>query len=208
MSRIVKICPSCGKENDRTKLICKCTCDISGVPEITIDDTPTGESNNSNKSEAPLSKGMEHSDPKKCLRCGATILPGAINCIGCGEPVAHDLLSSRNEAADPFANQPLPSVARKLMIVVGDRQFECQDGDVLGREGTVASQIFSDIPTVSRRHVSVQLRSGEWWLTNLQTSNNSTIVNGVELPRGEAIRLSADTTLQISSRCHIKLIIV
>ncbi len=49
-------------------------------------------------------------------------------------------------------------------LVVGARQFECRPGDILGRRGTVASEVFLGIDTVSREHVLVDYRDGRWSL--------------------------------------------
>lgn len=54
-------------------------------------------------------------------------------------------------------------------------RVELSDGVVIGRVG--GDGITFDVPSMSRRHAQVSVRSGSWWLSDLQ-SKNGTFVNG------------------------------
>jgi hypothetical protein len=68
----------------------------------------------------------------------------------------------------------------RLFLVVGARSFEMHNGDILGREGSVASECFLGIQEVSRKHVLLVLRDGIWRLKPL-TRSNQTVLDGVKL---------------------------
>jgi predicted component of type VI protein secretion system len=88
---------------------------------------------------------------------------------------------------------------------VGAQKFECRDGDFIGREGTVGCQVFSGIGTVSRRHVSLSLRDGQWFLTALAGVQNITQLDGRELPRGVPQPLTGEHMLKMSTQCEVRL---
>ncbi|MBI2924308.1 MAG: hypothetical protein HYY24_01235 [Verrucomicrobia bacterium] len=103
--------------------------------------------------------------------------------------------------------EPTPS---KLWLVVGDQSFECKNGDVLGRAGTVACQVFTGIPTVSRQHVALELRGEIWHAINLppQTSGAGkriTEIDGREVPIGSAVPLTGEHVLRLSTRCEVRI---
>lgn len=214
MSRYAKYC-QCGTENAVYDATCLgCGADIIDIPTHKIDSHVVD-----TDKEAPTASlttaltVQNHGDVNICPACGATN-PAYLDFCTCG--IALEAISSpvapRSEVAENKSASKKSS-NKKLIIVVGNQQFECKDGDVLGRVGTVACQIFSGIGTVSGRHVSVQLRSGEWWLTNLplqpgKDTKNATIVAGRELSIGASVRLTGDTMLQMSTKCTVTLRVV
>lgn len=205
MSQDEKICPICREIS--TKTYCyKCDVETKDHSVNTGDEPKLIESMNKSVTKQSQDDLITCPDPK----CGKPNESHSLVCIYCGTIIAGNSQSDdpRNEAAE---NEPISEKTsdKKLMIFVGNQQIdECKDGDVLGREGTVACHIFSETKEVSRRHVSVQVRSGEWWLTNLPSTTNITIVNGRKLPIGDSVRLSEDTTLQMSTKCTVTLRVV
>ena len=91
---------------------------------------------------------------------------------------------------------------------MGGRIFECRDGDVLGRAGTLASDMFVPFGTVSRQHASLVRREGRWFVIPSPTVHNSTRLDGVELKRGEPTPLTGDHSLGMSTKCEVKLRVV
>ena len=167
-------------------------------------------SDNHTPKESMLAPATEQSQEDICPACGFY----SSVCGSCWKesPGKVQSTASRIDPAENGVTEKYTS-NKKLMIVIGNQQFECKSGDVLGRTGTVACQIFSGITTVSGRHVSVQIDSGEWSLTNLplqpgKLTKNITAVNGRELPIGDSVRLSEVTTLQMSSKCTVTLRVV
>ncbi len=93
----------------------------------------------------------------------------------------------------------------KLEIVFGEKSFECKDGDILGKEGTLASQMFQGIATVSRRHVLVTHKDGRWFVTVFAGVQNATQLDGQELRRGVSYPLTSDHHLKMSHACEVHL---
>lgn len=68
----------------------------------------------------------------------------------------------------------------------------------------------SGIPSVSSHHVALELRAEQWFLVNFplqagRTAKNITVLDGREIPVGEAVALTGEHVLKISSRCEVKL---
>jgi len=119
------------------------------------------------------------------------------------EPMAGYNCGFDLSAARPGANQ-----ANRLFLVIGRENFECKDGDTLGREGTLARSFFSGIGTVSRRHASLTHRNGCWFVTVSPTVQNMTQLDGRELPRGVDQPLSGEHILKLSTQCEVRLTIL
>jgi len=208
--KLQKTCPSCATANAETEFFCgTCGADISAVAPFDPAHTVT---------EAPRHQPTR--ELKKCPKCGWENEPYAIVCsqLGCGERL-DDAPTPRGQAhatsktpvpATPLDTAPPNRHPRKLLLVVGSNTFECKSGDVLGRNGTLANQVFSGIPTISGHHVALELRGEQWFLVNLplqagKTEKNITMLDGREIPLGESVPLTCDHVLKISSRCEVKL---
>jgi len=130
---------------------------------------------------------------KPCPQCGAENESYAVLCSRCGAR--------------------LDGKAKKLLLVVGSRSYECKSGDVLGRDGTLACQVFEGIPTVSARHVELQLCNGEWRVVNLplepgKTAKNLTALDGREVAIGASVVVTGEHVLRLSTRWEGKLRVV
>ena len=216
MSASTKVCPACGQSNLEVAILCQsCGADISGA---------VGPRNNGSSTAAPrLSDQFEHtlfeSPPVKiCPRCAAQNDSIDVLCGTCGESIRAVLPSpattgtpaSSNNACSPLPVTMLEPTPPKLWLIVGSQSFECKSGDVLGRAGTVACQVFAGIPTVSGRHVALELRDRVWHIINLpvppgRPGKNVTQVDGREVPIGSAVALTSEHVLRLSTRCEVRL---
>jgi hypothetical protein len=100
---------------------------------------------------------------------------------------------------------PAGGSAARLFLIIGQESFECKDGDVLGREGTVARPYFSGIGTVSRKHAGLAHREGCWFVTVSPGVQNITQLDGREIPRGVAQPLCREHVLKLSTQCEVRL---
>lgn len=149
---------------------------------------------------------------KICPRCKARNEPYALLCV-CGESlqsgstIAPQTAQASNQQRTKFQDH---KAAAKLWLMVGTQTLECHHGDVLGREGTLACDLFRPIPTVSGKHIAVELRNDGWFLINLplqsgRTEKNLTEVDGKLLKPGESFALSSEHLVRMSSRCELRL---
>jgi hypothetical protein len=205
-----KKCPSCGTENPEQEFFCgACGADISAVAPFDPTHTVT-----------EARKQPPTREQKKCPKCGLENEPYAFVCSqpGCGERLDNPAMPGEQvpvTSSPPVPAKPLEGVRaehhlKKLLLVVGSNTFECKSGDILGRNGTLANQVFSGIPTVSGHHVALELLAERWFLVNLplqagRTEKNITVLDGREIPVGESVALTGEHVLKISSRCELKL---
>lgn len=92
-----------------------------------------------------------------------------------------------------------------LEVVIADEVYIARDGDILGREGTVAPKFFSMIPTVSRQHAIIHKDKGNWYIEVPESVANVTKLDGVEVVRGKRHLLLGEHILKMSDKCVIKL---
>ena len=148
---------------------------------------------------------------KICPRCKTRNETYALLCV-CGESLERETAISHQaeQASGQPREKPHPRKATpKLWIIVGGRTLECRHGDVFGREGTLACDLFQPIPTVSGKHIAVEFRNDSWFLINLplqldRTDKNITEVDGRSLKLGESVILSGEHVVRISTRCEVR----
>lgn len=129
------------------------------------------------------------SPARVCPKCGARNEPVFLLCTVCGFDLA-------------AAHGP------RLVLIAGAEQFECRDGDVLGRDGTIARSFFSGIRTVSRQHARLTRRDGRWFVTVSPSVPNITELDGREIPRGAEQLLTGAHVLKLSTQCEVGLKLV
>ncbi len=120
----------------------------------------------------------------KCRKCASENDRGLFLCSNCG----HEL--------NPMST---------LTLLVNEQCYPCADGDVLGRNGTVAKDYFSSVLTVSRQHVSVHYCDGRWVLRLCPGVANLTEVDGNAVQAGADHILTADHRLRLSKKCEVHL---
>lgn len=100
------------------------------------------------------------------------------------DPALDALLAYRDEkaAAAVYGSPDITvesqrSERRPSLLVLG-RNYDLRNGDILGRQGTVAADIFSSDKAVSRKHAMVSFGNGRASVTNLASTGNPLKVNG------------------------------
>ncbi|MEI6781860.1 MAG: FHA domain-containing protein [Verrucomicrobiota bacterium] len=216
MSDLIKRC-RCGYENPETESFClKC-----GQPILGLEAVSPATATQTASTQPPTARAR-----KKCPRCGNLNEAYAILCT-CGTPLEANTSPAETSQADEESTPlpesdaaPLPGSLpattsapdvtlreSRLYLVVGAAQYECHEGDFLGREGTIANQVFNAIKTVSRRHVRISKHGGQWHLAPLPGVVNKTLLDGRDLP-ADGSALTADHTLRMSSQCEVKLRVI
>jgi len=209
MSSPIRKCHVCEQENSESAFFCVgCGADISRIPARVPSPDPTveegagsaqqrgGESNPETSPEAPAV------GDKECPQCGEENEAFLILCRQCGA----DIQGAEARAAS--SNEPGSGGELKLTLEIGSESFERRDGDILGREGTVACQALAAIKTVSRRHIGVSLIEGQWHATALAGVQNVTQLDGREMKRNIALPLSGEHTLRMSTQCEARLRVI
>ncbi|WOO40583.1 hypothetical protein [Rubellicoccus peritrichatus] len=92
-----------------------------------------------------------------------------------------------------------------LKVTIQGTTYIARDGDVLGREGTVATEELGSINTVSRRHAVVSKREGFWFITIPKSVNNSTKLDGMEVERDAPQKINGTRILKMSESCVVTL---
>ena len=208
MSQRVKHC-GCGQVNAEHDAFCaRCGQTIFDVVAVTTElREPEAKSE---PAPVPTALAAAASPKKVCPLCGTMNEFFALLCggAGCGNDLSAVLPSGGTPSANKPAAQPAQAPAAPalpgLLLSVGAQNFECRDGDFIGREGTVGCQVFSGIGTVSRRHVSLTRRDGQWFVTAVAGVQNITQLDGRELPRGTPHPLTGEHTLKMSTQCEVK----
>ena len=203
-------CPICGCENAPHDSICG----GCGQPILDRGHVARPSASAPLAATAPASAAPLPAAPalprKVCPLCGAINEFYALLCggAGCGNDLSA-VTPSGGTAPPPSAPAPAPAAASPatpaLHLTVGAQRFPCRDGDIIGREGTVGCQIFAGLGTLSRRHVALAQRDGQWFLTALAGVQNTTQLDDRELPRGLPQPLTGDHSLRLSTRCEVRL---
>jgi len=97
------------------------------------------------------------------------------------------------------------SIEPGLKVTVEGKTHIAHHGDVLGREGTIAKDVFYFIKTVSRVHVKITKAEGRWFITVPRAVTNSTKLDGVEIDRDVPQRISGTRILKMSDNCVVTL---
>ncbi|WP_309398597.1 hypothetical protein [Cerasicoccus maritimus] len=92
-----------------------------------------------------------------------------------------------------------------LKVTVEGKTYLAHSGDILGREGTVAKNVFYFIKTVSRVHVKILKQEGFWFIVVPAAVSNSTKLDGVEVPRDEPQKINGTRILKMSDGCVVTL---
>ena len=209
MSQRVKHC-GCGQANAEHDAFCaRCGQPIFDLVAVATE--PPKPEPKAEVAPAPAAPAVPASAKKVCPLCGTVNESFAFLCggAGCGNDLSAVAPSGGTPVAEQAPAQPAATPASPalpgLVLSVGAQNFDCRDGDIIGREGTVGCQVFSGIGTVSRRHVSFTQRDGQWFVTALAGVQNITQLDGRELPRGAPQPLTGEHTLKMSTQCEVRL---
>lgn len=212
MSDLVRTC-TCGHANPESEIFCsKCGADISGISPTTMASTAT----------QSAATDISHALPggqKKCQKCDTINEGYALACsrAGCGAAFSEAAQTgTAPTAAMPVKHQDARGASigtaaakagagRRIFLLAGSQVFDCKDGDILGREGSVACPVFATAgKEVSRRHALLNYQDGGWFLVPL--SPNITELDGKDLPKNQPSPISAgEHVLRLSTKCEVRL---
>jgi hypothetical protein len=172
-------------------LLCECSFDLSAVVPISLERIAL----QSRRPESPNTKGIV-----QCIE-GHNYPSGLILCQVCGTelPRFGAMIEGRAISKSPVA-KPFP----RLILLVGSKEYQLQVGDILGREGTVASEHF-DFREISAWHVHITAMNGAWQITANPSATNDTYLDGHEIKRGIPFNLIGSHKLRLSSKCEVGL---
>ena len=212
----VKLCPHCGCLNLPATYHCE-QCGNSLIEVLPIPrDLAIANSNGPNESPpVPLASEdvVTAAQEKRCPHpdCGKSNRPYKLICEHCGRrmddtsPSAPEAATNTSTRAGARTSPTMSAgVGPRLLLLVGEHCFECRSGDILGRQGTIASEVFLGVDTVSRQHVLVAFHEGQWSLTVL--SDKVTQLDGHTLAKGRVVSIDAgEHSLKLSTRCEVRL---
>lgn len=89
--------------------------------------------------------------------------------------------------------------SEECFLFLNGRRWPCQDGDVVGRAGTVALEELKMVEVLSRRHLRVERSLEGWRLVALEESRNETFLDGVPISRGVPCRLDSMHTVRVDA---------
>jgi hypothetical protein len=107
------------------------------------------------------------------------------------EPAEHDesgrtmIYSTANRVADPLAERARDRSESALLLIDGKRMMVGPAGVTLGRSRQC--DVVLDDPNVSRKHAEIRPRGGSWVLTDLGSTNGSSI-NGRRIDGPEVVK--------------------
>ncbi|MDA0811323.1 MAG: hypothetical protein O3C21_02875 [Verrucomicrobia bacterium] len=94
-------------------------------------------------------------------------------------------------------NTSLGKIKTRLFLSVHGQSWECSDGDIIGREGTVALEVFRGAGVLSRRHLAVRLLNDEWFVELCPTARNLTWINEEEMLPGQLYPLGLQSVITV-----------
>lgn len=92
-----------------------------------------------------------------------------------------------------------------LKVTVEGKTYLAHHGDILGREGNVAKDVFYFHKAVSRVHAKITKQEGHWFITVPKAVSNSTKLDGVEVERDVPQKILATRILKMSDQCVVTL---
>jgi ribosomal protein S27AE len=196
----VKVCPTCGCINSALSIFCEnCGVDISS--EKVQDDT-----------------NIEIRDIKKCPNCGYSNDKDAVVCEKCGNPL--DNVKPKRfidvHKKEEKINDKKENISNTLQITLREGEelvLITESGDTikippnyrvtLGREGDIRPEIFMPYLTVSRRHLIVEYKDGNWYITDI-SKTNFTYLNGNPIEKNKAYPIKKGDIISLSTKFKLK----
>ena len=138
-----------------------------------------------------------------CLSCGTALYPEEFRCSFCGYP-----LETSWEYC-PMCGISLKSETRGPAYLLFGHGYKLwlppnisEDGVDIGREKIPPTVDNDSILLVSRRHFRIYTSEGEYFIEDLG-STNGTMVDGIEIEKGEPIKLEDGAKILIAGRVMI-----
>jgi hypothetical protein len=153
---------------------------------------------------------------RKCERCHHLNPPtGRDDCEKCTEPIDHIEPSLHSEEPQSSATPEPPAIpapaaipAQKLELIIADStREELRHGDIIGRDGTVASQvIYARFGLdVSRQHILVVCNPDRSWAIASSDPEERTKLDGRPMKRLRLETLTGEHCLLLAERCEVTL---
>ncbi len=139
-----------------------------------------------------------------CISCGAALYPEEFRCSFCGYP-----LETSWEYCPMCGGISLMSKARSPAYLLFEHGYKLwlpsdvpEGGVDIGREKIPPTVDNDSILLVSRRHFKIYTAEGDYFLEDLG-STNGTMVDGMEIEKGEPIKLEDGAKILIAGRIMI-----
>jgi len=152
----------------------------------------------------------------KCKQCNSefylevnqTICEYCQQPLNCEKKNNQSVLGHQNNATLSSLNIKLiPKNAYNVLVLQIENmgEIKVQSGDIIGRS-TIAkgSDILCNFPTVSREHIKVIKKNGNWYIENLSSSNGTYFSNEPApidreqlIESGDYFRLSKNCTIRV-----------
>ncbi len=97
---------------------------------------------------------------------------------------------------------------KRLELTLQGRTYMARNGDVLGRQGSIAVAQLVEEETVSRRHVIIGYAQGRWSLLVPGSVLNTTRMDGIELPRDQTVPLVSEHLLKLGASVMISIKVI
>ena len=91
---------------------------------------------------------------------------------------------------------------------MGEKSYPCEDSMFLGRQGDLANHLFSELKTVSRKHLQLIIAEGIWnvKMCSPVTNSDSTTFNGTKMEHEKLYpMISGEFKVSMSRSCEITL---
>jgi len=132
---------------------------------------------------------------KHCPACGEKSTPEEMICRTCLTALDNVDITECDEKKD----------SQSLQLSLGDKTILLNSDDVIGREAK-GEDLLSDLLTVSREHARFKKKDGQWFVTDLG-STNGTYLNGEKIESSKEILLHHGDELGFSRKITFKVLL-
>jgi len=132
---------------------------------------------------------------KRCPACGEKSTPEEMICRTCLTALDNVDITECDEKKE----------VQTLQLSLGDKTIVLNTGDVIGREAK-GEDLLSDKLTISREHARFQKKDGQWFVTDLG-STNGTYLNGEKIESGKEVLLHHEDELGFSRKVTFKVML-
>ncbi|MBF0536793.1 MAG: FHA domain-containing protein [Nitrospirae bacterium] len=137
---------------------------------------------------------------KVCPTCKATNAPTEVMCVRCLGDISG--VAVEEDRPSPPSQETRPVMTLKTS---DGKDIIVHDGDVVGRMA-VGADVIEPYKTVSRRHARFTCEDGNWYIEDLNTTNE-TYIDDVRLSTGKKVQLLSNQRLTLSSALELIVII-
>ncbi|MBF0317748.1 MAG: FHA domain-containing protein [Nitrospirae bacterium] len=140
------------------------------------------------------------SSVKVCPTCKAVNPSTEVMCVRCLGDISGVAVEEDRPSSLPQETSPV------LVLRTNDgKDIIVHDGDVVGRMA-VGADVIEPYKTVSRRHVRFTRQDGNWYIEDLNTTNE-TYVDDVRLSTAKKVQIAGNQRLTLSSALELTVVI-